>query len=148
MSLFAGDGQVHQGGFRADQLKLTFGGQQTSGHLVQSAQFSFTQQVRMLYEIGSNSVYYVGGRAQGTTQLARIVGPSAFSNVFLQTYNDICSPAGLKLEASAGCDSGTVTYNMTDAVLTGLSGSVTAQDVVINEQMAFMFIDLDTEAAA
>ena len=147
-SLFAGEGQTHKGGFRAEQLRLTFGGTDAAGYMVQNAQFSFSQQVRMLYEIGSGNVYYVGGRAQGTSSLARVVGPAQLAQQFISQFNDICNPQDMTLDASSGCAEsgiGGLNYTLEDAVLLGISGSISAQDVTINEQMQFMFIDLDTD---
>jgi hypothetical protein len=142
-SVFAG-GQTHNGGFRADQLTLTFGGTDVAGFLVQNVQFTYTQQVTLLYEIGSAFVYYVGGRAQGQATLSRVVGPSQLAGTFISQFNDLCEPADIDFDASAGCDSGGPHYTLEDAVLTTISLSVTAQDVVINEQLQFMFINLES----
>jgi len=139
--VFAG-GQTHFGGFRADQLTLTFGPTDVRGYLVQNVQFSYTQQVTMLYEIGSDYVYYVGGRTQGTATLSRVIGPSPLAAQFLELYNDICDPKPIAFNASAGCEGGGLEYELIDAVLTTVSVSVTAQEVVINEQMQFMFVDM------
>lgn len=141
-SVFAG-GQTHNGGFRADQLKLTFGGTDVAGFLVQNVQFQYTQQITMLYEIGSANVYYVGGRAQGSATLARVIGPAPLGAEFLKQFNDLCAPQDIMFDASAGCTTGGVKYTLEDAVLTVVSVSVQAQDVVINEQLQFIFVDLD-----
>jgi len=154
-SVFSG-GQTHAGGFRADQLSVTFGGEAAAGFLIQSVNFQYAQQVTTLYEIGSGNVYYVGGRAQGTSSLARVIGPAAFGATFIERYSDLCNPQDLEFDASAGCPkgvSGTGTnaaagYSLIDAVMTTIAGSVTAQDVVINEQLQFMFIDLQIPGAA
>lgn len=141
-SVFAG-GQTYNGGFRADQLTLTFGGVDVAGFLVQNVQFSYTQQITMLYEIGSENVYYVGGRAQGTATLARVIGPAPLAAQFIQQFNDLCEPQDINFDASAGCRGGGLKYTLEDAVLTTVSVSVTAQDVVINEQLQFIFVDLE-----
>ena len=141
-SVFAG-GQTHNGGFRADQLTLTFAGQDVAGFLVQNVQFSYTQQITMLYEIGSENVYYVGGRAQGTATLARVIGPAPLAAQFINNFNDLCDPQDINFDASAGCQAGGLNYTLEDAVLTTVSVSVTAQDVVINEQLQFIFVDLE-----
>lgn len=152
--VFAG-AQTHAGGFRADQLTLSFGGTVTkgktsatgttsvAGFLVQQVQFSYTQQVTLLYEIGSANVYYVGGRAQGTAQLGRVVGAAALGGGLMTLFRDLCNPQDIMLNASSGCKPGGPAYNLQDAVMTTVSASVTAQDVVINEQLAFMFINLE-----
>lgn len=147
-SVFHG-AQEHKSSFRADMLTLTFGGLDVSGFLVQSVQFQYAQQVAMLYEIGSKNVYYVGGRAQGSATLARVIGPEVGAGGFIDRFNDLCNPQDIGFEASAGCggNPGTATsananYTLVDAVLTTVSVSVTSQEVVINEQLQFIFVDL------
>ncbi len=135
-------GQTFNGGFRADQLELSFGGIDVSGFLVQNVQFQYSQQVTMLYEIGSSNVYYVGGRAQGQATLARVMGPAPLAANFIKLFNDLCSPQDINFNASAGCKRGGANYTLEDAVLTTLSVSVTSQDVVISEQLQFMYINL------
>ncbi len=142
-SVFAG-GQTYNGGFRADQLKLTFAGQTVAGFLVQNVQFQYTQQVTMLYEIGSANVYYVGGRAQGSATLARVIGPAPLGAQFIKNFNNLCSPQDISFNASSGCKGGGPNYTLQDAVLTTISVSVTSQEVVINEQLQFIFIDLES----
>ena len=157
-AVFAG-AQTYNGGFRADQLTLKFGGTDVAGFLVQQVQFSYTQQVTLLYEIGSANVYFVGGRAQGTAQLGRVVGPAALGGGLMTLYKDLCDPQDISLNASSGCSSigpaapgvpnsrgfggnGGPAYLLEDAVMTTVSASVTSQDVVVNEQLAFMFVNL------
>ena len=142
-SVFAG-GQTYAGGFRADQLDLSFGGDPVKGFLVQNVQFSYTQQITLLYEIGSSYVYYVGGRAQGTATLARVIGPAPFSGKFINMFNDLCKPQDINFNAKSGCKQGDgLSYTIEDAVLVTVSASVTSQQVVINEQLQFIFIDLE-----
>lgn len=148
-SVFAG-GQTHKGSFRADQLQLLFDGDNVRGWLVQNIQFSYTQQVTLLYEVGSEFVYYVGGRAQGTASLARVIGPSSNTADLINKYNDICQPQPITMSASAGCPGadgvsrGGMEYTLEDAVLVSIAVTVTAQDVVITEQLQFIFVDLES----
>jgi len=141
-AVFAG-AQTYNGGFRADQLTLKFGGTDVAGFLVQQVQFSYTQQVTLLYEIGSANVYFVGGRAQGTAQLGRVVGPAALGGGLMTLYRDLCYPQDISMSAASGCKGGGPAYLLEDAVMTTVSASVTSQDVVVNEQLAFMFVNLN-----
>jgi len=148
-SVFAG-AQTFNGGFRADNLTLTIEGDAVDGMVIQNVQFTFTQQITLLYEIGSgqNYVYYVGGRAQGTATIARVIGPSNGQVQFIEQYGDLCSPKPITFDAGAGCPNGDpvinngVKYTLKSAVLTTIAVSVNANDVVINEQLQFMFVDL------
>jgi hypothetical protein len=140
--VFAG-GQIHRGGFRFDQVHLTFAGTDVKGFLVQNVNFNFAQQVTLLYEIGSNYVYYVGGRAQGTAAMGRIVGPAPLTAGLITKFNDICNPQDMSFAATAGCQPGGLRYTLQDAVLTAVSVSVASRDCVISEQLQFMYIDLE-----
>lgn len=142
--------QTFNGGFRADNLTLQLEGVDVDGMVIQNVQFSFTQQITMLYEIGNgeNFVYYVGGRAQGTATIARVIGPAEAQSAFLREYGDLCKPKYMRFDAGAGCPDGTppinssLVYDLEACVLTTVAVSVNANDVVINEQLQFMFTDL------
>lgn len=147
-SIFAAP-QTHFGSFRADKLQMAIDGVSISGKIVQNVQFSFTQQLSILYEINgvgatSSYVYYVGGRAQGNASIARIIGPAAGQLAFVTGFGDVCSPKDITFNANAGCQaSGGLRYTLKKAVLTTVADSVSANDVVINEQLQLQFLDLD-----
>jgi len=130
------------GAMRADGAKLLLNGAVVG--LAQQGQFNFSQRVSMLFEIGSNNVYYVGGRAQGTVTINRVVGPAVIAGDLISTLGDICSDRPTVTLSAAGCQNGSGrTYRMEGCILTTISGTVTAQEVVINESFQLMFINLD-----
>lgn len=141
-----GSAQTWAGSFKADLLKVNFNGI-TGGMLIQNMQFNFSQQVSMLFEIGSEKVYFVGGRAQGTASVSRIVGPGKAILAFFQGYGDICKPKDIDFTAEGGCGEakGGIRYKLKSAVLTSVGASVDAQQIVISEQLQFMFVDLDAQ---
>lgn len=145
MANIFGQEQTHEGSFRADDLKMTFGGGGGAGALVQQANFTLQRTVNFLYEIGSTNVYYVGNRRQGQAQLNRVVGGSGSFQTLLQTYGDMCEPEMISLEASGGCGGagGGITYNLMEATLTQVGASVTAQEIIITENLGFVFADLE-----
>lgn len=138
-----GSNQTWNGSFKADLLKVNFNGV-TAGMLVQNMQFNFTQQVQMLFEVGSEKVYYVGGRAQGTASVSRIVGPGQALVALFTAYGNICTPKDISFDAEGGCGgaSGKIRYRLKSAVLTSVGAAVDAQQIVISEQLQFMFVDL------
>jgi hypothetical protein len=142
-----GSKQVHKGSFKAELLKVNFGGA-TAGTLVQNVQFNFTQQVSMLFEVGSENVYFVGGRAQGTASVSRIVGPGKVLLAFFQNFGDICKPKSITFTAEGGCGdaAGGVNYTLAAATLVAVGAAVDAQQIVITEQLQFQFVDLDAKA--
>ncbi len=142
-SVFASP-QTYKGGFRADKLTMQIAEVDVAGMLFQNVQFSFTQQITLLYEIGSNFVYYVGGRAQGTATIAFVIGPAPGQQRFLANYGDLCDPQNIGFNASSGCEdvAGAIKYTLISAVLTTVAASVNSNDLVINQQLQFTFIDL------
>lgn len=155
--------QKYGGSFSSKYSTVAFSGY-TEGHLAQQVQFQYQQQVTMLYELGSSSVYYVGGRAQGTATISKLIGPKGLNIASL--YQDICAPGSITISQKSGCaasgsqPNGAVgptssnssvvgtTYDLQNAVLTALSGTQTAQDVVFTETMSFMFLNLDMKSQA
>jgi len=158
-SVFAakcGKDQVWNGSFLADNVTLTWPGSgENNGALVQQVQFQIQRNVNMLYEIGSPNVYYVGGRRQGNATFTRVVSGSTTFTQLATDFGNICNPKDLWLDAKqAACKGedcgvqGGVKYTLMKATLNLVGASVTANDVVINETLGFMFTDLGYESAA
>lgn len=159
-SIFNPDGardQYHAGTFRAEDVFLSWTGDNigSEGALVQEAQWRCARQVSMLYEIGSPAVYYVGNRRSGSASFRRVVGGRDTFAAMAQTFGQICTPQNLVIDArQTGCASvatgenvgnligGGVKYTLVDTTLNELGGSVTAEGVVISENMSFVFIDM------
>lgn len=159
----AGVDQAFGGAFTADNVHLTWASASIpigiaavsgaeGGAMVQQVQFNVKRSINMLYEIGSTNVYYVGGRRQGQANFNRVVsGSTTFTNL-AKTFGDICNPNDLTLNAKqTACNStttagtvtgGGVTYTLVAATLDTVGASVSAQDIVINESLGFIFLDL------
>jgi len=143
--------QKHGGSFQASDLVMQINGNSLASHVVQQVGMQYQQQISQVFEIGSNNVYYVGGRANGTMNIARIAGPEQIPGILITAYNDICSPGEMKLSrGSSKCASGGAIaqqqdgeYALDGVIMTSLGINTQAQEVVVNEQMAFQFIDLD-----
>jgi hypothetical protein len=162
-SIFSSGGgadQLHGGSFRADNVKLTWDGStDAKGAIVQQVQFQIQRNINMLYEIGSTNVYYVGGRRQGTATFSRVVSGSQTFTKLATDFGNICTPKDLTLNASQSACGGTapagaapattpggVTYTLKSATLQSVGASVSANDIVINESLGFMFLDLGYQA--
>lgn len=140
MSVF-GATQTKVGAVRAQDCTLSVDGL-TAGMLAVNANLTFTQAVTMLFEIGSNNVYYVGGRAQGQATIGRVAGPSNMTGAFINGLGDICAQHSLQLSGTSCNSGGKATYNCQGAVLTSIVAQVTAQEIVITETLQFIFADL------
>ena len=145
----AGGGQTLEGSFDAGSTSLTIFGGPAMGMLIQNLNWNYTQQITRLYEIGSPSVYYVGGRAQGQLTIAQVVGPAPLSVAWIKTFGDICKAKDntMNFEVELDCnDAGSgskLDVEMTGCVITTVAGSVAAQDVVINQNVQITFAALD-----
>lgn len=123
--------------------------------LVQRMVFAYQQQVTRLYELSSNAIYRVGGRAAGDASMHRMFAPKAASHAFFAACGDICNVAGSALNISFPSRSG----NTADAlalnpnsqsqimakacVLTAIRGGVTAMSMIFNDSAEVMFNSLE-----
>jgi len=153
------------GVFTSDKAKLQFGqcpDGTVTGVLVQGFNFTYSQQITRLYEIGTDGadntkIYYVGGRTQGAAQFNRVIGPNASIVDMYACYGNVCRACGnhitlqlTETDCSDGiaeeCDelgnSGGVDYVLRYAVITQVGVSLTAQDMIINETVQLMFSGL------
>ncbi|NDD52758.1 hypothetical protein EBZ39_02570 [bacterium] len=73
MSVFGGNNQSVQGVIKAENVQLKIGNDVATGAVVQSAEWTLTRTVNMLYEIGTQNVYYVGDRRKGEARFTRVV---------------------------------------------------------------------------
>ena len=136
------------GSFSADSARLTFpaiaGIGADSGLLVQNLSANYSQQVTRLFEVGSPHIYYVGGRTAGQGTIARVVGPRAIAKEFYLTYGDICRAKTntLHFSMAIGCGNeitSRASYSAHFVVITQIGISTAAQDMLINEQLQYMF---------
>ncbi len=151
------------GAFAADAAKVTFAqdpgilgsGEGLNGFsnnggvglLTQNLSFQYTQQVTRIYELGTNYSFYVAGRTQGSLSVGRILGPRPVALAFYQKYANVCDAATnhLDIELSAGCkvigefQGQTYAFSLKFCVITSIGVSMTAQDMIINEQLQVMF---------
>jgi hypothetical protein len=151
--IFSRKTDLFGGAFAADASELNLpGSPDGKGLLVQQLQFTYAQQVTRLYEIGSQAIYYVGGRTNGDASINRILGPKRLAAEFYSDYGDLCNAGSNTLQFTmvAQCPSGAATradahliLGMT--VVTQVGVTMTAQDMLINEQMRMMYSGLKYE---
>lgn len=142
--------QTVAGVVRAENVELSFGGY-AKGAVMQQMQIQFERSMNMLYEIGSNNVYFVGDRRRGTLNGTRMVAGSGSFADLINKFGNMCNASSNTLTLSAtqaGCadNKGTVSYILEGVVLTSIGASVTAQDIVITESVGFMFVEMKYEA--
>lgn len=152
--IFGRESSTFGGAFAADAATMTFAGGAAgataagSGTLVQTVNVNYQQQIQKLYEVGSNQIYHVGGRTQGTGSIARIIGPKRLGALLYATYGNICNVGQNTLNftfATANCANatGAVTYTCHLVLVTAVGFNLAATDMLINEQVQFMFSGLN-----
>jgi len=147
------------GVFTSDRGRLIFAGDPSNPRniasaLVQTIQFTYSQTVTRLWEVGGDRVYYVGGRTAGQAAMSRVIGPTIVLGEFYRKYGNICNAASnnirLALEETdcspesqrQGSQRGEVSVTLKLCVLTAISAAVNAQDMIINENAQIMFSSL------
>jgi hypothetical protein len=146
--------EVNLGGtFSADGARITFGDAFSVGMLVQNISYQYQQNISRLYEVGSSDIYLVAGRTQGQASVQRIIGPRRLAVSFYQQFGDVCRVGSnlLRFSARTGCsggdnDAGTAQrVNLRHCVISNVGGSVAANDMIINESLAFMYLFLEMQ---
>lgn len=159
--VFSRAGQDFGGAIAADAAQATFssagGGLGGSvGMLVQQLGINYQQQVTRIFEIGTESTYYVVGRTQGQVDLARVLGPRAVQLAFYTKFGNACNAAtnNINFMADTGCpgaagsggsgfSNGTYSFTVMYAVIIQLGITINSQDMIINEKVGMMFAALD-----
>ena len=136
------------GAFSADAAVASFGGLAGGGVglLTQQLQFSYTQRVTRLYEIGSRFVFYVVGRSQGDAAAQRVLGPRPVSLAFYQAYGNPCTSGTLLFQVGVGCFlgqiEGSLSFLLTGVLLVSIQISVRAEDMIVGESLQMMYAAL------
>lgn len=147
------------GVFSSDSGRLSFGAG-VSTVLVQNFSATYMQNVTRLYEVGNLGetarVYYVGGRAQGQLQIARVIGPSVLLSQYYKKYGSVCNAKTNNMTFTLGqsdCSVNTpanfvgplqeVFYTCKYCVITQIGLSVAAADMIINESSALMYSGME-----
>lgn len=148
-----------------DAAKITFaaGGGNTFGvgMLTQNIQINYQQQINRLYEVGSNSTYFVGGRTQGQLAIGRVIGPRGVQVAFYTKYGNMCNARDntINFSSSGDCSTGAsvasgsigaadgtgAKYTMKFCVITNIGISVGAQDMIVNENLQLLFVSLEVQ---
>jgi hypothetical protein len=137
---------TYGGSFSADGASIQFDKTGYTGLLVQNLQGQYMQNVTRLYDVTSTDVVLVSGRTQGQGGMSRVMGPSALAAAFFERYGNVCyaDANSLTVTADADCSGGgqtdTIELVMSGVVINSYGFSVAAQDMVMNEQLGFVFL--------
>jgi hypothetical protein len=140
------------GAFAADSAAMTFTGFANNllsavGTLAQNMQVTYQQPIIRLYELGDLYEYFVVGRPQGNGTFNRVIGPRPMLYAFYTTFGDACNALNNNIEILCETACGDILgdfmqFDLYHCVLTTYGLSVSAQDMVFNETLPFMFVSL------
>src|SRR6476620_11488301 len=87
--VFQREGAVNQGVFEVPAVRTSWDTICPAGSALLAERFSVTwsQPIARFYEVGSNRIYYVGGRIGGRWGAGRIISPDALSLQFLKIFS-------------------------------------------------------------
>lgn len=134
--------QVQVGGvFLSDMAIMTIsaGVNLGVGALVQSVEANYAQQANALFELGSNKVYQLMGRAMGVLSIGKIVSSVEFDSEFF----DACK-GGATVSfsgANGGCNGVTSNFNRTlsGVFISNYGFTMNTQELMIRENIQGMF---------
>lgn len=154
--LFGRSPMLYGGAFSADAALVTFGVAQGVvgggvGLLTQDIRFTYRQRVTRVYEVGSRYTFYVAGRSEGEGDMRRILGPRPVSLAFYVSYGNPCNAFNsLIFTINQGCAPSDInfistgaTFSLLNILLTSFGLSIQAEQMMINEQLQYMFISVE-----
>lgn len=134
-------------------VELTTGGDSNTlkGLIGQQVQASIQKATKQIYEIGTDYVYIVEGRASGAGSIAHLVGPNnktMWSR--LQDFANVCKPTSLTIGTEGDCvcseiggtKEGAGKLKFTGGFLNTVSIGTTSADWTISSNLGFTFYDV------
>lgn len=130
------------GVFLSDKAIMTISGDAGLGvgALVQNVDANYSQQFSPVFELGSNKIYQMLGRATGQLTIGRIVGSSEFATALF----DACKGGGTVMfqgeqGSCFGVDPGSFNRTLTGVFVTNYGFSMSTQELMIRENMQAVF---------
>ncbi len=145
-----------KGVFSSNRAGVTGAGNGVDLGVVTNIQINYSQNVSRIFDLnrkniagGKAPMYYVGGRSEGRATFGRLIGPAGSGCAFYTQYGDICKIAQNNLQitfqgsGNMDCSGASTTYTMTSPIAISVGITQNAQDTMINENVQFMFADLE-----
>jgi len=141
--------QLNVGGvFASDKAVMTISGGTSlgKGALVQSVNVTYQQQIQQLYELGSNNVYPIVGRASGTIEVQKIVSDKSFDKALFDACQGGATVqfAGLN-GVCAGDVGGSINVTCKGVIVTSWGMQMNTQDPVVRENFSAITTSVSRE---
>lgn len=132
----------------ADATRLIFPFIGDEDMLLQNVSIQYQQNITRLWEVGSSKTYFFAGRTQGQISAKRIIGSRNAALSFVKQFGDVCNMAKnhLTLQMEAGCEGfeNRGSLKASGVVIQSVAYSVSASDMIINEDITMMFARLES----
>jgi len=137
------------GALSADGTRVLFD-EFTAGFLAQQLGLGYQQRVSRIYELAGDTQYFVVGRPEGQLTMGKVVGPKGASEAFIYKFGDACKAENntIQLQGQAGCGATAAAvsqfkYTAFNVILQNVGMNVRAEDMLIQQQFAMMFVGLE-----
>jgi len=131
--------QLTVGGvFASDKAVMTISGGNSlgKGALVQDVNVTYNQPITQLYELGSNNVYPLAGRASGTVTVQKIVSDKSFDKALFDACENGATVVFSGLNGTCGNGgggSGNINVTCRGVIVTTWGMTMNTQDPVVRE---------------
>jgi hypothetical protein len=134
-----GDG----GAFDSALATISIGGI-SGGVIISNLTANYQRNIQRIYDLASDKGYYVIGRVDGNGSIGCVFGPGkGGGNPYSALTTDVCNGFQISFAMDANCGGASWTRTMTGCRLNSFNITVNAQDMVINENVGFMFASLE-----
>lgn len=115
--------------------------------LIARLQANYQQDVQRIFELESDKAYFVIGRPQGQGTIGAIFGPKAVSQAAYASLADPCIAHNITFQSNdatcipgqSGNTGGGWSRTLNNVILNSIDFSVEAQQMLINENLGFVF---------
>lgn len=134
-----GDGGV----FDSDLATIDIGGI-SGGVIVSQLTANYQRNIQRIYDLASDKGYYVIGRVDGNGSIGCVFGPGkGGGNPYAALTGNVCNGFSINFSMGQNPCGGTWTRTMTGCRLNSFGITVSAQDMIINENVGYMFASLE-----
>lgn len=116
----------------------------TGGVIVSQLQANYQRNIQRIYDLSSDAGYFVIGRVDGNGSIGCVFGPGkGGGNPYSSLTADVCNGFNITFSLANNPCGGSWTRTMTGCRLNSFNITVQAQDMIINENVGFMFSTLE-----
>lgn len=148
-TIFGSEGvSKYTGGFDGTKASVTFG-DNLNTLICTNISVNYQRNIQKIFSMSNHEVFFVVGRGDGSGSIQSVFGPKAHNDAFFANFGSPCSEKRdmtfeFRNDGGGGtlCQSSGLTRTCTSVLLQALSMSVTSQDMLVNDNINFQFVEL------